>query len=303
MAIPDVIELFDSGTGSLTRSDDGTFSREVSLRWLLKDIPNYAAAEAKGRQQAPDAWAGHFRSRLDVQPLGSGWWLATAVYATPTANDGNQQEGGEGELFPASVAFDTTGGTEHITQAYYDGDAEWGGEERFAREGQAPEMEGAINVNGDQVNGIDIVVPVFNFTETWTIPAAYMTATFVNALYSLTGKINNARFRVFNRGECLFMGARGEMARGDFKAVITFSFAARPNEENKKIGRIDGIFKGGWDYLWVWYEDTTDNANLIKRPKYVYVDKIYGEGDFSRLGIGTNFPQLYVPSPTGPAIT
>ena len=303
MAIPEVIELFDSGAGSLTRNDDGTLTREITLRWLIKDKASYALAEQKLRQQAPDVWAGYSRQRLDLQPLGSKWWIGTALYVTPSVEGEGDEPGQAENLFPASVSFDTTGGTEHITQAYYDGPALWGGETAYARGNAiAPSYEGAINVNGDQVNGIDVVVPVFNFTETWTVPTVYLTDRYVNALYRLTGKTNNALFRVFEPGECLFLGARGDLARGDYKAVLTFSFSCRPNQRNLKAGQIEVNYKEGWQYLWIEYENSVDNANLIKRPKFAYVNDIYGKEDFSQLGIGTTFPQLYGPSAQGPNI-
>lgn len=308
MPIDDIIELFDSGAGSLSRSDDGTFSREVTLKWLLKDLPGYLDAETKLRNHAPDYYRGHFRQRLDCQPLGNGWWLGSASYASPAINSqGDEDNPGEPQLFPATVAFDTSGGTEHITQAYlaFDGSAAFGfhGEYRYAKQGQtAPDYKGAINVSGDSVNGVDVTVPSFNFTETWTIPTAFLTDTYVSALYQLTGKTNDAQFRVFLPGECLFLGARCEATRGDFKTSITFSFSARPNVTNQKIGDITVSSKKGWQYLWIEYESSVDNANLIKRPKYVYVDDIYGEEDFSRLKIGTVFPALYTPSLTGPDV-
>jgi hypothetical protein len=308
MPIEEIIELFDSGAGSLSRSDDGTFSREVTLKWLLKDIPGYLDAELKLRNHAPDYYRGHFRQRLDCQPLGNGWWLGSASYASPAINSqGDEDNPGEPQLFPATVAFDTSGGTEHITQAYlpFDGADLFGfhGEYRYAKAGQtAPDYKGAINVSGDSVNGVDVVVPTFNFTETWTIPTVFLTNTYVSALYQLTGKTNDAQFRVFQAGECLFLGARCEATRGDFKTSITFSFSARPNATNQKIGDVTVSSKKGWQYLWVEYESSVDNANLIKRPKYVYVDDIYGEEDFGRLRIGTLFPALYTPATTGPDV-
>ena len=308
MAIPEIIELFDSGSGSLTRGQDGTFSREVTIKWLLKGFSNYTDAEARVRATAPDVYAGHYRQRLDCQPLGNQWWIASATYASPSVDgDGDSQEEAEPNLYPATVAFDTSGGTEHITQAYVPADGSdlfgFAGEYRYAKEGlTAPDYKGAINVSGDSVNGIDVVVPVFNFTETWTVPTTFLTNTYVSTLYQLTGRVNDSTFRVFEPGECLFMGARCEATRGELKAPITFSFAARPNQVNLKVGEITLAFKNGWQYSWIEYESSVDNNNLIKRPKYAYVNDIYGKADFSRLSIGTTFPNLYTPSPTGPDV-
>jgi hypothetical protein len=304
MAISEIIELFDSGAATKTRNDDGSISKQVTLRWLIPDQSSYKSAQERLELQAPAVWDEHFRQSLDVQPLGNKWWIGSAVYVAPALMDGDGTEDGQIEnLFPASVSFDTTGGTEHITQAFYDGDGDWGGEATFAGEGVfPPSYEGAINVSGGQVNGIDVVSPVFNFTETWTMPTQFLTADYIASLYDLTGKTNETEFRIFKRGECLFMGARSELQRGDFRAAVTFSFSARPTEIGKKVGRITIPNKEGWQYVWVQYEDSVDNANLIKKPKYAYLNDIYGKGDFGRLGIGSDFPRLYRPAPTGPAL-
>ena len=49
------------------------------------------------------------------------------------------------------------------------------------------------------------------------------------------------------------------------------------------------INKKGWEYMWVRYADAEDAAAkaIVKKPVAVYVEKVYEEGDFSTLGIGT----------------
>jgi hypothetical protein len=53
------------------------------------------------------------------------------------------------------------------------------------------------------------------------------------------------------------------------------------------IGDITGIEKKGHEYLWVRYEDAVSSNELVKKPKFVYVNKVYRDGNFSGLGIGT----------------
>ena len=50
---------------------------------------------------------------------------------------------------------------------------------------------------------------------------------------------------------------------------------------------IVGVDKKGWEYLWVRYADAEDQNVLVKKPIAVYVERVYEEGDFSLLGIGT----------------
>jgi hypothetical protein len=45
--------------------------------------------------------------------------------------------------------------------------------------------------------------------------------------------------------------------------------------------------KKGHEYLWIRYEDTVSSNELLKKPKFVYVNEVYPSADFSQLGIGT----------------
>jgi len=65
--------------------------------------------------------------------------------------------------------------------------------------------------------------------------------------------------------------------------------AASPNRTGITVGSIGGISKKGWEYLWVRYADVEDTGSntLVKRPVAAYVEKVYEEGNFAGLGIGT----------------
>jgi hypothetical protein len=176
---------------------------------------------------------------------------------------------------------DTGGGTQHVTQSI----ANVG---KYSASGfTAPDFFGAIGVTDDRVEGTDVTVPVFNFTETHYIPNLLVTGAYKLTLFNLTGKVNGATFKGFAKGEVLFLGASGSK-RGLDDWEITFRFAASPNVAGLSLGSITGIAKEGWQYLWVRFiddEDTTAKA-LIKRPVSAYVEQVYSYGDFSGLGIG-----------------
>lgn len=304
MAYPEVIELFDSGSGGLTIGEDGNVEREVTLRWLVSQKANYLAAEQWAVDNAPLCLSGHRRSRLDIRGLGNYWWEISAQYVNSAlcfgGGDGNNPSPPDPEsddLVSSSISFDTTNSTAHITQANSRNPAgltDFSGQSGYAAGGlAAPDTDGAIDIEGDQVRGVDVTVPAFSFTETWSLPSAVLIDDYVSTLYSMTGKINNARWRNFDTGEVLFLGARGDVARGNGTCQITFSFSASPNKEGIKIGSITGINKGGWDYLTVTYKTETDAGSLVKRPQYVYVNSVYEGGDFSKLKLGTRFPRVF----------
>jgi hypothetical protein len=100
--------------------------------------------------------------------------------------------------------------------------------------------------------------------------------------------VNNAAFKGFAAGEVLFLGASGSK-RGEEDWEITFRFAASPNRANFQVGPITVASKKGWKYLWVRYADAEDATAkvLVKRSVAAYVEKVYPEGNFAGLGIGS----------------
>lgn len=151
---------------------------------------------------------------------------------------------------------------------------------------KAPDYHEAVNATLEGVEGVDVTVPTFAFSETYTFPVATVNARYREALFTLTGKMNAATFRGLKRGECLFLGASGSR-RGYDDVEITFKFAGSANRANFKAGSIAVEEKLGWDYLWVRYSDRSDSAAgyLVKRPVAVFVERVYEFGNFDLLGI------------------
>jgi hypothetical protein len=167
-------------------------------------------------------------------------------------------------------------------------------------------MFGAVNVDDRGVNGVDIVVPQMTWTESYDVPSTYVTNAYVRAVHLLTGTINAAPFRGFARGEVLFLGMTGQQEwdaqRGDGPWSLAYKFSATPNRGSptfhdtngggglppEPIGEITTYNKFGQDFLWVKYatQDDQNNNIVIRKPLFVYVNKVYPDGDFSKIGIG-----------------
>ena len=151
----------------------------------------------------------------------------------------------------------------------------------------APDCKGAIGVNGDNVDGVDIDKPTMTFSETWHVDPAQITTPFLVALRDLAEKpVNDAPFRGFDTGEVRFLGASGSQ-KDEQNFEITFKFAVSPNRDDLVVGPdLSDIEKGGWEYLWIRYTDALDNSQLVKQPSDVYVEKVYDSSSFDVLGIG-----------------
>jgi hypothetical protein len=208
-----------------------------------------------------------------VSFLGDNAWQLTINYAKDGAEDGDAP-------LKRSRSFDTTGGTQHLTQAY--------AEARFGT--GAPDQRRAIGVDSNGVNGVDIVVPQLQWQESYDVPNSYVTDGYIRGVSGITGTTNNAAFRGFEAGEVLFVGCSGSQEWDDQKGrgpwSLSFRFVASKNVTGETIGDISGVAKKGHEYLWVRYEDAVDSNVLLKKPKAVYVNKVYRESSFSALGIG-----------------
>jgi hypothetical protein len=220
-----------------------------------------------------------------VSYLGDEAWQVTASYRKSGIEDDEQRE-------PLKRArhFDTTGGSQHKTQA----------EDETAYGTDAPDQRRAIGVDGDSVAGVDIVSPALQWTEEYEVPDGYVTTAYIKEVSRLTGTVNNGSFRTFPAGEVLFVGCTGSQEwddrRGNGPWKLSYKFIASPNAGTGQtlpaitVGSITGIEKKGHEYMWVRYEAESDTASktLLKVPKYVYVNKVYREASFSGLGIGVS---------------
>lgn len=244
----------------------------AELRFIVRGTDDDLAARAALESSAPAVYDGLPRKAVRVEPAGPMLWDGEAQYAPATFE---QPEVGE-----SSFSFDTGGGTQRITQSLATVAS-------FAAPGlTAPDFKGAIGVTADSVEGVDIAVPVYHFTETHVFDDTTVNDAFKGAIFVRTGKVNSDAFRGFALGEVLFLGAAGSK-REDGDWAITYRFAASPNATGLTVGDITGVSKKGWEYLWVRYEDAEDGAasSIVKRPVAAYVERVYEEAAMAGMGI------------------
>jgi hypothetical protein len=252
-----ISESYTSRTFTLARQS----ARE--LTYDVRGTDDETAVQTLLLSTAPSTYQGLELESVEAEPIGNKNWKARARYVRVNDNE---------------YTFDTGGGTAHVTQSittinrYGIGAA------------TAPDFEGAIGVTEDRVEGVDIPAPQYQFSETHYFAAATVTDAYKLALFGLTGRVNNATFRGFAAGECLFLGASGAK-RGDERWGITFRFSCQPNQTGLSIGSISGVAKKGWEYLWIRYQTYEDSTarSLVQRPVAAYVEQVFYPGDFTGL--------------------
>lgn len=140
------------------------------------------------------------------------------------------------------LSIDTTGGTGKILQSFatprgYD----CNGQERifgqdpaaWIQTGLISNFQRAIGVNGNNVEGVDVVIPKFDFSINYKLRLSTLSSQYLMTLYDLTGKINDSLYSLnwkgqslrFPQGSLRFLGAPAKMSSDD-NLDITYRFSA-----------------------------------------------------------------------------
>jgi hypothetical protein len=257
----------------------------TKVPYLARGSTDIEAVKAAAKAEYPTYGDKRFDD-ASVEPVTNGedgLWNVDITFKDPEGGGSSTKESGE-----SSFTFDTAGATQHLTQSR--------GTTIYQRTGTAfaPDCKGAIGVTNDSVEGVDTIIPQFEFEITRYIAPEDMTQAFIGKLYQLTGKVNNAPV-TFNAegiqiqlqaGECLFMGARGsKRGKGDWE--LSLRYGGSPNVADLFPGGpfVGPVVKKGWQYAWTLYEDVedTDAMKVIKRPIGCYIEDVYEEADLSPL--------------------
>ena len=214
-----------------------------------------------------------YRQSRKIEQVANDIYDVSVEYAPPSASN---PEVGQDPL--TAYSFETGGEIVHITQAR-------GHVAKFPA--TAPAFAGAIGVTKDSIEGVDIIVPHYNWSEThYLADSTTVDAAYKAVVAALTGKTNTKIFRGFAIGEVLFLGASGSKASADVWA-ITYNFAASKAMPATTVAGIPNVVKGGWEYMWVSYITTNDAT--AKKPIVtatgVHIERVYDAGDFDTLEI------------------
>ena len=253
---------------------------EIEIPYIVFEAVNEDAALSAARTKAAGVSVKDMElDEVEVtERVNKDTWKVKAIWKR---EDGGEDDDDDEEE-TSSFAFDTGGGTMHRNQSL---------KTVSKVPNDAPDFNGAIEVDNEgNVNGVDVTMPVLNFTETHVMKGSRVSTSYKKSVAALTGTVNRSGFRGFSAGEVLFLGASGTTRgkKNDSPWEITFRFAVSPNQSSLQVGKLKVSNKRGWDYLWVRYADKVaeNKKNVIKEPVAAYVEQVYPEGDFGNLGLG-----------------
>lgn len=222
---------------------------------------------------------GQFKPKL----IGFNHWEIDVEYKSESKTE-KEEKPGEGEEPTYKISFDTSGGMHKITESLK---TLWKGAYSEAAD-PAPDLLGAINWDGKNVNGVDIYVGKLEFTIDVFYSPSFFNLTVLKGFAKATGKKNKLEWIGFEIGELLFLGAQGSLERHlahgtpNDPVKVSLKFAYSENQQNIKIGGITVPQKRGWDYLWVRYKKILDQGKLVPTPVHAYVEQVYEEESFAQ---------------------
>jgi hypothetical protein len=257
----------------------------------LTDMSSYLGTNTL----VPAMFDGLIYEDITREQLAPGVWRWAARYVEPRKSDESNDQIDVGEY---NVSFDTTGGSLKVfwTPDHTNRVTAYPATPTSPPAGWLPptDHKGGINMrkgtNGPEAQGVEIVIPVLKFTISYrrardADEAAWFT--YMKSIAALTGRVNDATFKTFAKGEVLFLGGGGKQGiQSD--PVLDFQFAASPNITGLVFDSITGVDKNGHDYLWIESEPEVDGAAKRGRakPVGVYVHELYEMQSFDPIGVG-----------------
>ena len=174
---------------------------------------------------------------------------------------------------------DSLGGTVHIK----------GGTHVQSYPSGSPNHNGLIGVKGDDVEGVDIVIPAGRLIVHFSHPGTFMTLDKVRALMRLSGSVDTSGFLGWEPYEILFLGIQykqqaqfGTLSSSQ-REEVGYHFAVSENAVNFNVANITGISKKGWDVLWVKWREAVESSRASNEAEYANVVRVYKERNLKTL--------------------
>lgn len=229
----------------------GTQEHGIAWAYAYSATPTMVAA----------AGSALYRQDVRVSAVGYDLWDVEVPYGKLDKTTGQYR-----------FSFNTTGGTVRITQA----------KSHIATfPAGGPDHGGAIDVDGREVKGADIVIPALKLSYTFRHPLGIVNEALAVRLARITGQVNSATWHGFLAGEALFLGCNGSGGT-DTESEVTYEIACSQNLTSATIGGITGVNKKGWEISWVSFADAVDGGKPVREAEYIYVERVYDTFNFAQ---------------------
>ena len=140
----------------------------------------------------------------------------------------------------------------------------------------APNFAQAVNVTPNAIEGYDVGIP--RITISFDVEVPSLTDAQIKSLYDEVGTVCNAGIFGRDKGEVLYTAFTYNKS-AYHKASLHFEFQVRKNEQN--VATPNGLapitLKEGWQYVWFYMIDETDNTTntTVTKPVAWFVERVY----------------------------
>ena len=261
-------------------------SSSATVKYIVSGTGSEETACSECFAAAPETYAGIEKRSVSVSDrLTDTSWKIEVRYGSENGSGGSDDEDDE-----ATVNFDCSAGTKHMTQAISQTCVyAASGETRDSADAAAAIPIGWNGKDGSESEaaGVDVSIGELRETYTKTMSKAKVTGTaWKRKVASLIGRVNSGSFKGWSAGECQFLGCSYSAPISGGKTVkVSFHFAIRPNESGARVaGKSIGSVKG-FEYLWAITDDVVQEGERVRQVKKIYKAVVCQSDGFSGLGI------------------
>jgi hypothetical protein len=261
------------------KGNSGT-QNDREQRWLVTGTDDEYQAQAAALAQCDELAYTLYGGLIPVNVVGFEQ-TASEMYIVTIHWGIDQNQNNKDPTFQ----FDLGGGSFKATQSL----ATVGMYKASSNTDAIPDYQGAIGVRGpDEVEGVEVPVQAYNWSEKHFLPSAIVTPQFRDNLELLKTGTNMAAFRGKQPAQVQFQNLKGAKIGHD-TWELNFDFSSGPILQNyvirSPLGNITVTTKNPWDYLWIKYATKVVAGVPIPAAQYVYVEQVFNPVDFSQLGI------------------
>jgi hypothetical protein len=193
------------------------------LLYQVHDVSDAITARALINALAPNYSDSLVKQDVRVRERGGGVWEGEVPYSTLE----RPEAGSIGWSFEIGTQkLRITQAKEHV--------------QSYVASGTAPDHQGAIGVRNDgtgqSIEGCDIHLPFFKWSETHYFPAALVaTHSWIQTHEALVATANEDPFRIWAKGELLLLGVTASK-QAERDVPITYTFASSRTKTGMEIG-------------------------------------------------------------------
>lgn len=264
--------------GSETWRDPSTCT-SAELKYHAYHITTKAAAIALIYADRPDRYGSlpYSGIRFDNY-FGDGNAEFSVLYGTSSSSGSSSYAYAETD--EPVLNFDCSGGTRHVNVAI--------SQRRVYGEVDAGTAIGWNGRSGQDMEITGVDVPTGQMRETYTrlMSTGKLSTSYKRKLNRLVGKVNASKFKGWDKGEAMFLGASySAPTTGNSQVVVSYNFSIQENESNAVIAGIAAGAKKGWEYIWAITKAVVSGDSPAAAISAIHVAQVAEYGDFSDLGV------------------